>query len=69
MEQSQEKKPRERRHATLTIRTQTKRRIEEFARLGRWSQTALVDLLLDQYEHELREATGQQNETNETKNK
>lgn len=62
-----EKKPRERRHATLTIRTQTKRRIEEFARLGRWSQTALVDLLLDQYEHELRQATGQPDETNETK--
>lgn len=61
-------KPRERRHATLTIRTRTKRRIEEHARAGRWSQAALVDLLLDQYEHELRNATGQDvNETNEPK--
>lgn len=69
MDQPQQQKTRERRHATLTIRAATKRRIEEFARLGRWSQTALVDLLLDQYEHELRQATGQPEQTNETKKK
>jgi hypothetical protein len=69
MEQPQQQKTRERRHATLTIRAATKRRIEEFARLGRWSQTALVDLLLDQYEHELRQATGQPEQTNEPKKK
>lgn len=69
MDQPKQQKTRERRHATLTIRAATKRRIEEFARLGRWSQTALVDLLLDQYEHELRQATGQPEQTNEPKKK
>lgn len=43
----------ERRHATLTIKAATKRRIERFAEAGRWTQCALIDLLLDRYAHEL----------------
>lgn len=43
----------ERRHATLTIKAATKRRIERFAEAGRWTQCALIDLLLDRYSHEL----------------
>jgi hypothetical protein len=45
--------PHPRRHATLTIKAATKRRIEQFAEAGRWTQCALIDLLLDRYEHEL----------------
>lgn len=44
---------RPRRHATLTVKVNTKRRIEQFAAAGRWSQCALIDLLLDRYAHEL----------------
>jgi hypothetical protein len=43
----------ERRHATLTIKSATKRRIERYAEAGRWTQCALIDLLLDRYAHEL----------------
>jgi hypothetical protein len=43
----------ERRHATLTVKAGTKRRIEQFAEAGRWTQCALIDLLLDRYAHEL----------------
>ena len=42
-----------RRHATLTIKAATKRRIECYAEAGRWTQCALIDLLLDRYAHEL----------------
>lgn len=42
-----------RRHATLTVKTTTKRRIEQYANAGRWTQCALIDLLLDRYAHEL----------------
>jgi hypothetical protein len=47
--------PVERRHATLTIKTDTKRRIEAYANAGRWTQCALIDLLLDRYASELPE--------------
>lgn len=47
----QQDKPR--RHATLTVKAATKKRIEQFAVAGRWTQCALIDLLLDRYQHEL----------------
>jgi len=49
--------PAPRRHATLTVPRHVKKRIEDFARAGRWTQSALVTMLLDQYEHELKVAT------------
>jgi hypothetical protein len=51
--------PAPRRHATLTVPRHVKQRIEHFARAGRWTQSALVSMLLDQYEHELKEATAE----------
>jgi hypothetical protein len=46
-----------RRHATLTVKADTKRRIEQYAINGRWTQCALIDLLLDRYAHEFPEAS------------
>jgi len=41
--------------ATLTVREADKRRIERYAAAGRWTQCALIELLLDRYAHELPE--------------
>jgi hypothetical protein len=45
--------PRMRGFATLTVREADKRRIERYAAAGRWTQCALIELLLDRFAHEL----------------
>jgi len=54
-----EEPPQKRGFATLTVREVTKRRIERYAAAGRWTQCALIELLLDRFAHELPEPDSQ----------